>query len=141
LIHGNQNFILWSPDFRGKIQFRRVELDPKHCKGYTFRYSTNGWGLIQLYFNGIKNNELKYSHIGHFNEKGALNWESINELNGKVSDWDWQAIKKASSKLKRIIQSKMVAKRSLGCDILEGANRQEMSGVKLAPLCYANKQE
>jgi len=37
---------LWSPQFKGKIDFRSVELDPKRCKGHTFRYATGGWGLF-----------------------------------------------------------------------------------------------
>ena len=68
-------FQLWSQRFKGDIIYKRIELDPKKCNGYTYRYSTEGWGLIQLYFGGLQNNILHHSHIGHFNEKGALKWE------------------------------------------------------------------
>jgi hypothetical protein len=33
-------FQLWTPRHKGDILFRRIELDPKRCSGYTFRYST-----------------------------------------------------------------------------------------------------
>lgn len=69
-------FQLWSPRHKGKPLFRRINLNPERCGGHTFRYSTDGWGLIQLYFGGLKNNELHQSHIGHFNEKGALKWQT-----------------------------------------------------------------
>ena len=77
-------FQLWTPRHKGKPIFNRINLDPQRCGGYTFRYSTEGWGLIQLYFGGIKNNELNQSHIGHFEEKGALKCESTNTKNGLV---------------------------------------------------------
>src|SRR3954471_21608233 len=68
-------FQLWTQYFGGDILFRKVELNPKHCDGHSFRYSTDGWGLIQLYFGGQKDNILFHSHIGHFTEKGALQCE------------------------------------------------------------------
>ena len=71
---------LWTPRHKGKPIFRKIDLDPKRCNGHTFRYSTDGWGLIQLYFGGLKNNTLHQSHIGHFNEKGALKNESLTTL-------------------------------------------------------------
>src|SRR4051812_29423219 len=54
LENGSQFFQLWSPRHEGKVIFRRVILDPKHCDGYDFRFSTEGCGLIQLYFHGLK---------------------------------------------------------------------------------------
>ena len=101
------NFNLWSPKHGGQVAFRKVKLDPKYCNGHTFRYATEGWGLIQLYFGGFKNNQLTKSHIGHFNEKGALKWASIGDFKGKVSDWDWAEIQVTSRKLKYHIQHKM----------------------------------
>ena len=68
-------FQLWTPRHRGEPLFRKIELDPKHCNGNTFRYAAEGFGLIQLYFGGLKDNELNQSHIGHFNEKGAKKWK------------------------------------------------------------------
>ena len=40
----SQTFQLWTQRFGGEILFRKIELDPKYCHGYTFRYSTEGWG-------------------------------------------------------------------------------------------------
>jgi hypothetical protein len=55
-------FQLWTPRHKGKPALRKIDLDPKRCNGHTFRYSTDGWGMIQLYFGGIKNNILSQSH-------------------------------------------------------------------------------
>lgn len=102
------NFQLWSPRHKGKPIFNKIELNPKYCQGYSFRYATQGWGLIQLCFGGMKNNELKHSHIGHFNQKGALKWQDSNKVNGNVDSWDWTEIQVTSRKLKNHIQNKLV---------------------------------
>jgi hypothetical protein len=122
---------LWAPDFGGKVLFRRVELNPKYCKGNTFRYATEGWGLIQLYFGGLEDNILFHSHIGHFNEKGALKWEGINDEKGKVSLWNWKAIEQTSRKIKYQIHNKMSVRKKGSFGILQGAEGLSKSGVKL----------
>lgn len=122
-------FQLWTPRHKGKPIFRRVDLDPKRCNGHKFRYETVGWGLIQLYFGGLKNNELKHSHIGHFNEKGALKWEDINNVNGFVSSWDWKEIQTTSRKLKYEIHSKLATRKIGSFGILSGADKLEKQGI------------
>ena len=123
-------FQLWTPRHKGKPIFRKVDLDPKRCNGHTFRYSTEGWGLIQLYFGGLKNNELKHSHIGHFNEKGALKWEETNNVNGLVSSWDWTEIQTTSRKLKYQINNKMAIRKIGSFGVLTGADKLEKQGIK-----------
>ena len=110
--------------------FRRIELNPKYCNGHTSRYSTDGWGLIQLYFGGIKNQELSYSYIRHFREKEALKHESSNSTNGRVADWDWDEILKTSKQLKQ--ELRRLAQKQIGIfDVLEGALLLEESGIVL----------
>jgi hypothetical protein len=65
------NFQLGAPRNKSKPVLRKIDLDPKCCNGHTFCFSTNGWGMIQLYFSVIKHNIRSLSHIGHPNEKGA----------------------------------------------------------------------
>jgi hypothetical protein len=120
-------FQLWSPRHKGKPLFRKIELDPKRCNGHTFRYSTDGWGLIQLYFGGLKNNKLNQSHIGHFNEKEALKWEDINKVNGLVNLWDWTEIQTTSRKLKYHIHSKLSIKKIGSFGVLKGADKFELN--------------
>jgi hypothetical protein len=124
-------FQLWTPRHKGKPIFRKIDLDPKHCPGNTFRYSTEGWGLVQLYFGGVNNNELNQSHIGHFSEKGALKWEDTNKTNGLVSLWDWSEIQITSRKLKYLIHNKLAIRKIGGLGVLPGANQLEIKGLKL----------
>ncbi len=124
-------FQLWSPSFEANIEFRKVELDPKYCNGYTFRFATSGWGLIQLYFGGIKNDILYPSHIGHFNEKGALKNQHVFDLAEVVEKWNWKEVQKASSKLKYYIHEKKAIRKIGSFGVLQGASNLNVNGVKL----------
>ena len=123
-------FQLWTPRFKGDLVFRRVDLDPRRCNGHTFRYSTDGWGLIQLYFGGVKNNELNLPHIGHQSQKRALTHESNHPEMGQVSKWDWSEVEKVARGLKHQIHNKM-SKRKIGLvGVLVGADKLEDQGIK-----------
>jgi hypothetical protein len=124
-------FQLWSPRHKGKVAFRKIDLDPTQCNGYNYRYSTEGWGLIQLYFGGQQKNLLNQSHIGHFNEQGALKWESTNLFNGKVDKWDWREIKITSNLLKHRIHNKMAIRKIGTFVVLAGADNLTKKGFKL----------
>ncbi|WP_223585051.1 hypothetical protein [Sphingobacterium sp. GVS05A] len=124
-------FQLWTPRHKGQPLFRKIDLNPNYCKGHTFRYSTEGWGLIQLYFGGLKNSELNQSHIGHFNERGALKNESSTTFNGKVNAWDWTEIQATSRKLKYQIHNKLAVRKIESFGILSGADQLETQGIKL----------
>lgn len=123
-------FQLWTPRHKGKPIFKKVDLDPKHCNGFTFRYSTEGWGLIQLYFGGLNNNELNQSHLGHQSEKRALAWEDISNQNGLVRLWDWNEIHITSRKLKYQIHNKLATRKTGSLSVLLGADKLEKQGIK-----------
>jgi len=127
-------FQLWTPRHKGKPIFRKIDLDPKHCNGHTFRFSTEGWGLIQIYFGGQKNNELRQSQIRNFSEKGALKWEETNIRNGLVSLWDWKEIQTTSRRLKNHIHNKLATRKIGSIGILSGADKLEKQGMKLGLL-------
>jgi len=135
LINGDKfacNFLLWSSLFAGKVIFNRVDLNPKYCNGHTFKYTTNGWGLIQLSFGGLKDNRLYNSHIGHFNKAGAFAREGIPKFMGRADQWNWKEIEKASRKLKSQIQKLSLTK--IGSfDILRCAQNLMSAGVGFWP--------
>lgn len=122
-------FQLWSPRHKTKPVFGRIELDPKRSGGHSFRFVTDCWGLIQLYFGGIKDNQLNHSHIGHFNERNALKWERIRNLNGNVSDWDWSEIQHSSRRLKYHILNNLATRKIGSFGVLEGVQELEKNGI------------
>ena len=75
---------LWSPSVMAEPDIRRITLNPRSCKGHTFRYCIEGGGLIQLYFGGIHEKCITKSHYGHFSEKGA-------RVRGRDHGVDWKA--------------------------------------------------
>jgi hypothetical protein len=134
LVNGDNfavTFQLWTPRHKGELVFKKVDLDPKRCNGHTFRYSTDGWGMIQLYLGGVKNNILYQSHIGHFSEKEAAKCEGTNKFNGSVNVWDWKEVQATSKKLKQYIHSNLAEKRSGSIDILLGASKLQEQGIEL----------
>jgi hypothetical protein len=135
LVNGDKfatTFQLWTPRHKGEPVFRRIDLDPKRCNGHTFRYSTDGWGMIQLYFGGIKNNMLSQSHIGHFSEKDAAKWQEISKFNGSIKGWDWREVQATSKKLKQYIHSKLAVTKLGSIDILPGAGKLQEQGIELS---------
>jgi hypothetical protein len=123
-------FQLWTPRWKGDIVFRKIELDPKYCNGHTFRYSTEGWGLIQLYFGGVKQGELHRSHVGHQSEKRAMALENGALNLGPVSKWDWNEVEKVGRALKRQIHNKMAKRKIASVGVLPGADKLEAQGIK-----------
>lgn len=124
-------FQLWSPRHGGEPIFSKVALDPKRCNGHTFRYSTGGWGMIQLYLGGVKNGILSLSHIGHFGKKDASKWEGTNTRKGSINDWEWEEVQATSKKLKQYIRRKLALQKLGTLDILPAAAKLQEQGIEL----------
>jgi len=89
---------------------RRVELNPNLCDGATFRYSAEGWGLVQLYLTAPTANGLNSSHTNHLKAKGAEKWAPLSPQKGAAERWDFKKIAAFSSRLNRQIKKLSVAK-------------------------------
>lgn len=125
-----KTFQLWSPKFKGKVFFEKIELDPRSCEGYTFRYSTRGMGLIQLYFGGVQNNELNQSHIGHTSLNRAAAYQGLNNFTESIYDWDWGELNRMARRLKYQIHQKMAVRKIGAMGILSGAKKLGLAGIK-----------
>jgi hypothetical protein len=76
-----------------------------------FRYTCEGWGLIQLHYGGAFGaQELRWSHTNHNSEKRASAWARTLHHLGDPAAWDWPAVTSASSKLNRAIRRMAVDK-------------------------------
>jgi hypothetical protein len=95
----------------GEVIIERNNLEPQHCNGFTYRFCSSGWGLIQLYLGGISPNGLVHSHTNHNSEKRAFAWETTyRDKLGPVSAWSWPAIEKTSRRINSFIRKVSVAK-------------------------------
>ncbi len=125
---------LCSANSLGRVLKRKISLDSRRCKGATFRYAAEGWGLIQLYLESPRKRSgqqwLEASHTNHNSEKRALAWESLNPELGPVSGWNWNAVTSFSRRLNRHIHKLAVAKNGSRV-ILPFAAQLHRSGLAL----------
>ena len=121
------HFELYSPEMGGSVQFRRITLNPDAVPGKSFRYATEGWGLIQFYVHQARNGKLRPCHTNHFTEMGAGKWAPARTEVPPVDEWNWRHVTSMSSRLNRHIRSLAVAKHG-SRPILAGAHAALSSG-------------
>ncbi|MCL2310126.1 MAG: hypothetical protein FWC42_07630 [Proteobacteria bacterium] len=114
---------------------RRVRLNPETCNGATFRYTAEGWGLIQLYLGTVTARGLNNSHTNHNSQKRAEAWVSTIPEMGNVGAWDFKKISAFSSYLNQQIKKFSVAK-ICSRPILPGALEPWREGVSLLPYSH-----
>lgn len=83
---------------------RRIDLEPDGSDAADFRYTCEGWGLIQLDYGGPWRGGLRWSRTNHNTAKRAGAWAATYPELGDPADWDWSAVTKASSRLNRAIR-------------------------------------
>jgi hypothetical protein len=127
--YGNGNAVLlqlWSPSVMRRLTIRRVALDPRYCKGHTFRYCIEGGGLIQLYLGGVCKRErvVTMSHCGHWSEIGAQKW-------GKDRGVTWEALKTLSNRIRYHIRTRLAVAKVPGRPVLPQAYELAQLGFEL----------
>jgi hypothetical protein len=111
---------------------RRVNLNPKACDGATYRYTAEGWGLVQLYLSEAGSDGLRNSHTNHNSQKRAESWAPVRTSMDSVGAWDFKKITLFSSRLNRQIKKLSVAR--IGSrPVLPGALELWDAGVSLVP--------
>jgi hypothetical protein len=94
----------------GKRVIQRIELIPRKCNGAMFRYSCNGWGLVQLYLSNVHAGVLRPSHTNHNSAKRATAWSMTYPDLGPPEAWNWNEVTAFSRRLIRHIDKLAVAK-------------------------------
>lgn len=113
-VAGTSLFVIYSPEFGGELDFRKINLNSDECDGHTFRFQTTGWGLIHLDFGMVRNNRLDDSRISHNSEIRANKWFPHYPEWKNPDLWDWKEIKRASHKVENMIKKLSVGKYGLG---------------------------
>ncbi|MEU8231467.1 hypothetical protein AB0C12_17940 [Actinoplanes sp. NPDC048967] len=84
---------------------RRITCLPGGSGAATFRYTCEGWGLIQLTYGGLSGTQgLQWSHTNHNTEKRASAWAAAVPELGDPGAWLWAAVTRASGRLNRVIR-------------------------------------
>ena len=93
-------FAVHYPDTRGFVKKRKINLHKEKCGGHSYRYSMDGWGLIQFQLDLQKAPDIACRFAVN-TEKRANTWfDTYPEL--KSPDlWDWKAVEKHARRLIR----------------------------------------
>ncbi|MBP2478241.1 hypothetical protein JOF53_007113 [Crossiella equi] len=89
----------------------RIDFAPGAHPDASFRYTCEGWGLVQLQYGGpFGVRGLTLSHTNHNTAKRAAAWAATLTRLGDPEDWDWAKVTSASGRLNRAIRRLAVAK-------------------------------
>jgi hypothetical protein len=98
------HFQLHAPETGGRVKHRKIVFDAGAVPGATHRYTTEGWGLIQLYLGALRAGTLSSSHTNHNSETRAQTWSATVRTAPGPDAWDWDGVKRVSGKLVRFIR-------------------------------------
>lgn len=96
----NLGFVIYYPESKGSIFFSKIKLNPDQCNGKTYRYRTDGWGLIAVHLDVLNKDSEIVCSVSANSEKRATNWKSINPEFGDPDLWKWKIVE---SKTRSII--------------------------------------
>ena len=127
-------FQVSSPEMAGRPTHRRIDLKQDAVPGATHRFSTEGWGLVQLYFGfNSPGQGLTPSHANHNSPARAEKWSPLYSDLGGPDEWDWAGVARVSGRLVRFIRKQAVTKHG-SRPVLLGADHAVRAGVNLASI-------
>lgn len=92
-------FGIYNPESKGKFFTSRIKLNPKYCKGKTFRYRIDGWAIIFVQLD-LKNGENQIEcNVSVNSKKRAKNWKSTNPEFGNPELWEWKNVESRARKI------------------------------------------
>lgn len=124
-------FQIYSPEMAGQPLHRRIDFKPGAVPGATHRFSTEGWGLVQLYFGFMRTGDgLTPSHTNHNSVVRAKSWSPLRSELGSPDEWDWAGVARVSGRLVRFLQKQRAARHG-SRPVLPGADRAVRAGARL----------
>ena len=101
--HKSVYYFLIYPGSGGIIKKRKIDLDPKRSDGATYRYTAEGWGLIQFQLD-LTNTEKISCRFAVNSEKRANKWSSTYPEFESPSLWNWVTVEKHARRLIRALR-------------------------------------
>ena len=108
----SDSLVLWPVEASDEVRIRRIDLDPDRCKNLgAYRYTIEGWGLINLRLGEVGSDGIHPSHTNHNSAKRAEVWaDAAGKRLGPPNAWKWEIVTRMSAKLNRHIRSHGTAK-------------------------------
>jgi hypothetical protein len=107
------DYAIHYPDTAGYVEDQKITLDPKRCKGHTFRYCLSGWGVIHLQCN-FRHGPLIECRIAVNSEKRARLWADTYRGLKDPDLWNWKAVERHGRRLIRGLRK--IAQEQVGSD-------------------------
>jgi hypothetical protein len=104
---GGTAFALHYADTKGHVLDRRITLKQEKCDGNDFRYTIEGWGLINIKLYS-KDSSTVFCDIGANTAKRAAKWFSVYPEFQDPALWNWTAVESHLRRLKRALAALMV---------------------------------
>jgi hypothetical protein len=98
-----RSYTIYYPDAKGYAFEKRITLNPKSCEGHTFRFTQEGWGLIQFQCD-FRNYPAVECRIAVNSSVRAGNWYDTYPEYQNPNLWDWDVIKKKAGRLLRLLR-------------------------------------
>ena len=116
----------------GEVTFKETILKYPASPDKAVKYSSQGWGLIQLYLEPPRRGVLQSSHTNHNSETRANTWHSTITDMGSPSAWNWAAVSRFSRQLNSFIRKSAVDK-IYSQVVMPQARAMRASGLKFWP--------
>jgi hypothetical protein len=94
------NYVLHYPDTKGYVAKRKITLNAKSCDGHTWRYTVEGWGLIQLQAD-LKRAPAIECRVAVNSQKRAEAWVDTYPDFRDPGLWDWRAVQRHAGRIIR----------------------------------------
>lgn len=93
------NYELRYPDTKGHVAERKIALNPKSCEGHTWRFTVEGWGLIQL--QAVLKDAKIECRVAVNSQKRAEKWSATYPEFRDPGMWDWKAVQQHAGRIIR----------------------------------------
>ncbi|WP_298330489.1 hypothetical protein [uncultured Dokdonia sp.] len=90
-------FGIYYPEAKGKFYIDKIKLNPKYCNGKTYRYNTNGWGVIYVHLD-LQKSKIE-CRVSVNSKTRAQNWTSTNPEFGNPELWEWKIVENNARKI------------------------------------------
>jgi hypothetical protein len=96
-------YMIYYPEAKGLVRKKRNDLLPEKNGGKRFRFTVEGWGLIQLQLSGVDDQKVK-CRVAVNSEKRALTWFATYPDHGDPRLWDWKLVERHARRIIRVMK-------------------------------------
>jgi hypothetical protein len=104
-VPAERRFVMYSiyyPEAKGLVRKTRYKLIPEKNDGKRFRFSADGWGLIQLQLT-FADSEVT-CRVAVNSEKRTLAWSGTYPDHGDPRLWEWKIVEKHARRIIRALK-------------------------------------